>query len=115
MNSMKRQKDMTLRDEFPRSLGAQYATGEEWRNSSRRNEEAEPKQKQCPVVDVSGGESKVQCHKEQYCIETWNVRSMNQGKLEAVKQMARVNTDILGIRELKWTGMDEFNSDELWS
>ena len=59
MNSMKRQKDMTLRDEFPRSLGAQYATGEEWRNSSRRNEEAEPKQKQCPVVDVSGGESKV--------------------------------------------------------
>ena len=85
MNSMKRQKDMTLRDEFPRSLGAQYATGEEWRNSSRRNEEAEPKQKQCPVVDVSGGESKVQCHKEQYCIETLNVRSINQGKLEVVK------------------------------
>ena len=69
MNSMKRQKDMTLRDEFPRSLGAQYATGEEWRNSSRRNEEAEPKQKQCPVVDVSGGESKVQCCKGQYCIK----------------------------------------------
>ena len=66
-------------------------------------------------MDVSGGESKVCYCKEQYCIETWNVRSMNQGKLEAVKQMARVNTDILGIRELKWTGMDEFNSDELWS
>ena len=115
MNSMKRQKDMTLKDEFPRSLGAQYATGEEWRNSSKRNEEAEPKQKQCPVVDVSGGESKVRCCKEQYCIETWNVQSMNQGKLEVVKQeMARMNTDILGISELKWTGLGEFNSNELW-
>ena len=115
MNSMKRQKDMTLRDEFPRSLGAQYAIGEEWRNSSRRNKEAKPKQKRCQVVDVSGGESKVRYCKEQYCIETWNVRSMNQGKLEVVKQeMARVSTDILGIHELKWTGMGEFNSDELW-
>ena len=115
MNSMKRQKDMTLKDEFPRSLGAQYATGEEWRNSSKRNEEAEPKQKQCPVVDVSGGESKVRCCKEQYCIETWNVQSMNQGKLEVVKQeMSRMNTDILGISELKWTGLGEFNSNELW-
>ena len=92
MNSMKRQKDMTQKDEIPSLVGAQYATGEEWRNSSRRNEEAEPKQKQHPAVDVSGGESKVQCCKEQYCIETWNVRSMNQGKLEVVKQeMARVN------------------------
>ena len=115
MNSMKRQKDMTLKDEFPRSLGAQYATGEEWRNSSKRNEEAEPKQKQCPGVDVSGGESKVQFCKEQYCIETWNVQSMNQGKLEVVKQeMARMNTDILGISELKWTVLCEFNSNELW-
>ena len=62
---------------------------------------------------MSGGESKVQCCKEQYCIGTWNVRSMNQGKLEVIKQeMARVNTDILGIRELKWTGMGEFNSDD---
>ena len=114
MNSMKRQKDMTLKDEFPRSLGAQYATGEEWRNSSKRNEEAEPKQKQCPGVDVSGGESKVQFCKEQYCIETWNVQSMNQGKLEVVKQeMARMNTDILGISELKWTGLGEFNLNEL--
>ena len=68
MNSMKRQKDMTLKDELPRSVGAQYATGEEWRNNSRKNEEMEPKQKQCPVVDVTGDGSKVQCCKEQYCI-----------------------------------------------
>ena len=67
MNSMKSQKDRTLKDELPRSVGVQYATGEEQRNSSRRNEEPEPKQKQCPVVDVSGGESKLRCCKEQYC------------------------------------------------
>ena len=85
MNSMKRQKDMTLKDELPRWVGAQYTTGEEWRNSSSRNEEAEPKWKQCPAVHVSSGESKVQCCKEEYCIETWNARSMNQGKLEMVK------------------------------
>ena len=73
----------------------------------------EPKQKQYPVVDVTGDRSKVRCCKEQYCIGTWNVRSMNQGKLEVVKQeMARVNVDILGISELKWTGMGEFNSDD---
>ena len=72
----------------------------------------ESKQKQYPVVDVAGDRSKVQCCKEQYFIGTWNVRSMNQGKLEVVKQeMARVNVDILGISELKWTGMGEFNSD----
>ena len=76
---------MTLKDELPRSVGAQYAPGEKWRNSSRRNEEAEPKQKQHPVVDVSGGESKVRCCKERYCIGTWNDRSMNQGKMEVVK------------------------------
>ena len=71
----------------------------------------EPKQKQHAVVDVTGDRSKVQCCKEQYCIGTWNVRSMNQGTLEVVKQeMASVN--ILGISELKWTGMDEFNSDD---
>ena len=86
MNSMKRQKYMTLKDELPRSVGAQCATGEEQRNSSRRNEETEPKQKQHPVVDVSGGESKVRCCKERYCIGTWNVRSMNQGKLDVIKQ-----------------------------
>ena len=73
----------------------------------------EPKQNQHQVVDVTGVESKVQCCKEQYCIEAWNVRSMNQGKLEVVKQeTARVNINILGIGELKWTGMGEFNSDD---
>ena len=73
----------------------------------------EPKQKQYPVVDVTGDRSKDQCYKEQYCIGTWNVRSMNQGKLEVIKQeMARVNVDNLGISELKWTGMGEFNSDD---
>ena len=86
MDSMKRQKDRTLKDELPRSVGAQYATGDQWRNNSRKNEEMEPKQKQNPVVDVTNIRSKVKCCKEQYCIGTWNVRSMNQGKLEVVKQ-----------------------------
>ena len=108
---------MTLKDKclpLPtphRSVDVQYATGDEQRNSCRRNEEAEPKWKQFPVVDVSGDESKVQCCKEQYCTGTWNVRSMNQGKLEVVKQeMARVNIDLLGISELEQTGIGEFNS-----
>ena len=71
----------------------------------------EPKQKQHPVVNGTGDRSKVRCCKEQYCIGTWNVRSMNQGKLEVVKQeMTRVNVSILGISELRWTGMGEFNS-----
>ena len=79
-------------------------------NSSRKNEVAEPKLKECSVVDVSADESKIWCCEEQYCIGTWNVRSMNQGKLDVVKQeMARVNIDILGISELKWTGMGKFN------
>ena len=113
MNSMKRQKDIILKDELPRSISAQYATGEEQRNSSRRNEKAEPKQKQYPVVGGSGGGSQVCCCKEQYCIGTWNVKSMNQSKLEVVKQgMARVNIDILAISELKWTEMGKFNSDD---
>ena len=100
MNSMKRQKDVTMKDELPKLVGAQYATGEEQRNSSRRNEEAEPKCEQYPVVDVSDTESKVRCCKEQYCKGIWNVRSMNQGKLEVVKQeLARVNINILGISE----------------
>ena len=91
MNSMKRHKDGTLKDELSRLVGAQYATGEQWRNNSRKNEETEPKQKQHPVVNVTGDGNKVQCYKEQYCIGTWNARSMNQGKLEVVKQeMARV-------------------------
>ena len=95
---MKSQKDMTLKDELPRLVGAQCATGEEWRNSSRKNEEAEPTQKHHPVVDETDDGNKVQCYKEQYCVGTWNVRFMNQDKLEVVKrEMARVNIDILGI------------------
>ena len=104
---------MTLKDEPPRLVGVQYATGEKWRNNSRKNEEMEPKQKQHPVVDVTNVGDEVQCLKEEYCIGTWNVRSMNQGKLKVVKQeMARVNIDTLGINELKRTGMCEFNSDD---
>ena len=81
--------------------------------NSRKYEGMEPKQKQYPVVNVTGDRSKVQCCKEQYCIGTWNVSSMNQGKLEVVKQdKPRVNINILGISELKWTGMGEFNSDD---
>ena len=113
MNSMKRQKYRTLKDELPRSVGAQYATGDQWRNNLRKTEQAEPKQKENPVVDVTGDGSKVRCHKEQYCIGTWDIRSLNQGKMEVVKQeMAKVNTDILGISKINWTGMGEFNSDD---
>ena len=79
----------------------------------RKNEGMGPKQKQHPGVDVTGDRSKVQCRKEQYCIGTWNVRSVSQGKLEVVKrEMERVNINILGISELKWIGMGEFNSDD---
>ena len=106
MNSMKKQKDMTLKDELPRSVDAQYAAGDQWRNNSRKYEEMEPKQKQYPVVNMTGEGSKA-------CIGTCNVRSVNQGKLVVVKQeMARVNIYVFGIRELKWTGMGKFNSDE---
>ena len=95
--------------------GVQYATREEERNNSRKNEKAEPKQKKHPVVDVSDGESKVWCCKEQYCTGTWDVRSMSQGRLDVVKQdMARVNIDILGISELQWTGMGKFHSDNYY-
>ena len=108
-----RQKDKTLKDELPWSVGAQYATEYQWRNNSRKNEGMEPRQKQPPVVDATGDGSKVRCCKEQYCIGTWSVRSMNQGKLEVVKQgMTRVNIDILGISELKWTEMGGFNSND---
>ena len=86
MNSMKRKKDRTLKDELPRSVGARYALGDQWKNNSRKNEETESKKKQHPVVDVTGDGSKVRCYKKQYCIEIWNVRSMNQGKLEVVKK-----------------------------
>ena len=108
MNSMKMQNDKILKEELPRSVGTQPATGDQWRNNSRRNEEMEPKQKQYPVVDVPGDRSKVRRCKGQYCIGT-----MNPGKLEVVKQeMTRVNVSILGISKLKWTGMGEFNSDD---
>ena len=79
---MKRQKDKTQKDELPRSVGAQYATEDQWRNSSRKNKGMEPKQKQHSVVDRTGDGSKVQCYKERYCVGTWNIRSTNQGKLE---------------------------------
>ena len=85
MNSMIRQKDRTLKDELSRSVGVQYATGDQWINNYRKNEGMEPKQKQHPVVDMTGDRSKVRCCKEQYCIVTWNVRSTNQGKLEVIK------------------------------
>ena len=102
MSSMKRQKDRTLKDELHMSVGVQHATGDQWRNNSRKNEGMEPKQKQYPIVDVTGDRSKVRCCKEQYFIGTWDVRSMNLGKLEVVKQeMERVNVNILGISELK--------------
>ena len=86
MNSLKRQKDRTLKDELPRSVGAQYATRDQWRNNYRKNEGMEPKQRQHPVVNGTSDRSKIRCCKEQYCIGTWNVRSINQGKLEVVKR-----------------------------
>ena len=108
MHHVKEQKDRALKDELPRLVQSQYATGYQWRNSSRNNEGMKPRQKQHPTVDVTGDRSKVWCCKEQYCIGTWNVRSMNQGKLEVVKQeMERVNIDILEISKLKWSGLSE--------
>ena len=108
---------MILEDEPLRSESVQYATGEEQgeiTNSSRKNERAGSEQKHS-VVDVSGGESKIQCYKEQYCIGTWKFRSMNQGKLGMVKQeMARLNIDILGISTLKGMRMVKFNSDDYY-
>ena len=113
MNSMKREKDKTLKDEFASSVGAQYATADQWRNKSRKSEETEPKQKQHHVVNVTVDGSKVRFCKEQYCIGTWNVRSMTQGKLEVVKQeMARVNVvDILGISKLN--GLERVNLTQM--
>ena len=102
MNSIKRQKGMTLKAELPRSVGTQYATRDQWRTNPKKNKEMMPKQKQHPVVDVTGDGSKVRCSKEQYCIGTWNVRSMNQDKLELTKQeIERVSVDILGISKLR--------------
>ncbi|KAF7243606.1 Long-chain specific acyl-CoA dehydrogenase, mitochondrial [Varanus komodoensis] len=115
-DSTKRQKDTTPEDEPLRSEGVQYATGEEQRastSSAKKNEATGSKPKGHSVADVSGGERKVQCCKDLYSIGTWNVRSMSQGKLDVVKQeMTRLNIDLLGISELKWTGMGELNSDD---
>ena len=106
---------MAVKDEHHKLEGAQYATGEEWRSNSRKNEKTEAKRKKRPVVYVSGDGSKVRCCKEQHCIGTWNVRSMNEGKLEVVKQeMARVNINIFGISEQKWARMGEFNLDDYY-
>ena len=103
---------MTLEDELLMLVGARYIVLEKSREIAP--EEAEPKWKQHPGVDVTGERSKVRRCKEQYCIGTWDVRFMNQGKLEVVKQeIARVNINILGISELKWTEMGKFNSDNL--
>ena len=85
MNSKKRQKDKTVKDELPRLVGAQYATGDQWRNNSRKNEKMAPKQKKQVVVEVTSDGIKIRCCKEQYCIGTWNVRSTNQSKLEMVR------------------------------
>ena len=112
MNKTKRQKDRTLKDELPRLIGAQYATGDQRRNNYRKNEETEPKQNTQWWMWLKM-ESRQECCKEQYCIGTWSVSSMNQGKLEVVKQeMARENINIVRISELKWTRMSEFNSDD---
>ena len=102
---MKKQNDMTLRDEPYSSVGVQYVTGQEQRNSATKNEDAEPWQKQSPAVDVYGGKSKAWCSKEEYFIGICNVRAMNQGKFDVVKkEMARMNINRLGVSELKWTG-----------
>ena len=92
-----------MKDELPRSVGAQYATGDQWRNNSRKNEEEKPKEKQHPVVDMIDDGSKVQCCKEQYCIGTWNVRCMNQANWKWSTDGK--NTNILRISELKWAGI----------
>ena len=112
MNTMKRQIDMTMKEEPSRSVGIHYANGEEQRKQFRENEEAEPKANNaqlwmCLVVKVRSDAVK------KHYIGTWNVQSMNRGKLDVVKQkMAKANIDILGISELKWKGMDKFNSDD---
>ena len=86
MKSRKGQSDRIPKEELPRWVGAQYATGDQWRNNSKKNEGMEPKHKRYPGVDVTGDRSKIRCCKEQFCIGTWTVRSMNQGKLEAVNR-----------------------------
>ena len=98
MNSMKRQNDRILKGELPGPVGAQYATGDQWRNNSRKNEGMEPKQKQYPIVDVTGERSNVQCCKEQYCIRTWNVKFMNQGKLEVAESEEELKSLLMKVK-----------------
>ena len=113
MNGTKRQKDRTLKDEFPRSVGAWLATGNQWRNDFRKNEEMEQKQKQHPVVNVTGDGSKVWCCKEQYCIGTWMLDPWIKTNWKwSNKEMARGSIDNLGSNGLKWTETGEFNSDD---
>ena len=106
MNRMKRQNDRILKEELPWLVGAHNMLLEiSGEITPERMKGWSQSKKKYPVVDGTGDRSMVRCWKEQYCIATWNVMSMNQGKLEVVKQvMARVNVDILGISELKWTG-----------
>ena len=110
---MKRQKkNKTLKDELPRSVGAQLATGDQWRKTPEILKRWSQSKNNTQLWMWRDG-SKVWCYKEQYCIGPWNVRSMNQGKLEVINQeIARVNIGILGISKLKWTGMGELNSDD---
>ena len=105
---------MTLKDELPGSVGGQLEVLLEISGEiTPEHEEAEPQLSQHAVVDVPGDRSKVWGCTEQCCTGTWNIWSMIQGKLEVVKQeMARLNINILGISELKWIGMSEFNSDD---
>ena len=114
MNSMKKQKDRTLKgDPPPPSVGAQYTTRDGWRNNPRKKEGMEPKENKTQLWMRLVIEAKSNAVKSNVFIGTWNVRSMNQGKLEVVRQeMARVNANILGVSKLKWTGMGEFKSDD---
>ena len=112
MNSRKRQNDRMPKEELPRSVGAQYATGDQRRNNSRKNEGMEPKQKHYPVVDVTGDRSKIRCCKEQYSIGTWNVRSMNQGKLKVVKRDGKGEHWHSRNQSTKMDWEGEFNSDD---
>ena len=113
MNSMKRQNDRILKEELPRLVGAQYTTRNQWRNNSRKNEGMEPKQKQYPVVDVTGDRSNVRCCKEQILHRNLECQVQESRQIGSSQTGdARVNIYILGIGELKWTGMGEFNSDD---
>ena len=113
MNRMKRQRGRTLKEELPRSVGAQYATGDQWRNNSKKSEEMEPKQNKTQLWMWLVMEVNSDAVKSSIALEPGIFRSMNKGKLEVVKQeMAKVNVDNLGISELKWTRMGEFNSDD---